>query len=227
MQTSKIHLKQIKNFPKKKRKWKRKSDEIIYENPKFARIQAVIVVCEKNKSCYDTIVFIEPSVNAIIVAVDEEEKIYLHFQKRPSVMKDTHHIILPNNLNIDIKKLGRPSREVPRGGFDKDRDEDPRDAAKYELEEETGIVKDKKDFEGIGKINFNTAYVVSNIPVYMVKVNKGRDTKKPAREPSEKIWGGSWFSKKEIEKMIKNKEIFCAVTLAALNLAFQHLENKK
>jgi len=81
----------------------------------------------------------------------------------------------------------------------------------------------RKDLKLIGRINPNTAYYVSTYPVYMAKINTKERIVKRKKEKGEKIKKGKWYSIRVVKKMIKKNKIFCAATLAALNLAFQHL----
>lgn len=210
-----------------KTEWKRgkdKKDFLVCENPKFAKVAAIMV--SKLKTWHDEIMFIEPSLNVIVVPVYQSKEIYLHKEYRPKVMKPGTEIKPYDFDSLKLKSLGMWSFEVPRGGFDL-KDKDPKNAAIREVEEETTIKLKSEDLLEIGKINPNTAYVVSNIPVYIAQCKDNQVTKRLSKEEKEKIKTGYWYTIGKIKNMIKDKKIFCAVTLAALNLVLQELELKK
>jgi ADP-ribose pyrophosphatase YjhB (NUDIX family) len=168
--------------------------------------------------------FIEPSLNVIVVPVYESKEIYLHEEYRPKVMKPDTSIRPYDFDSLKLKSLGMWSLEVPRGAFNL-KDEDSKNAAIREVKEETTI-KDlkRKDFLLVGNINPNTAYVVSNIPVYIAKCKSKKINPRLEPEEKEKIKAGKWYCIKEVKTMIREKKIFCAVTLAALNLILQKLK---
>ena len=85
----------------------------------------------------------------------------------------------------------------------------------------------KKDIRKIGEINSNTSYFISNLTVYIAKVRDKATFKKLSDEESNKISNGRWYSIKEVKGMIRKNKIFCALTLAALSMAFCNLKTQK
>jgi len=208
-------FKKIKYFPKLKKGWKKGRGDIIYENPQYGRIQAV-VNSTKIKH-YDTIIWIEPTGSGIVVMFNEKKRIYLHQEKRPAVARKKTNI-RPGKLSVDLSNLGMNSLEVPRGFYDK-KDKNSKTCIIREIEEETGIKIIEKNLKKIGEINPNTSYFTSNISVYIARVSNSIK-KDLDKEEKEKISNGQWYSVLEIKRMIREKKIFCAMTLSALNIAF-------
>jgi len=50
-------LKETKNFPKLKKGWKKGKGDVIYEDPLYGRIQAVIHCKDDGLANYDSIIF--------------------------------------------------------------------------------------------------------------------------------------------------------------------------
>jgi len=202
-------------------------DFLVCENPKYAKVVAIMI--SKLKKFHDEIMFVEQSQNVIVVPVLNSKEIYLHEEYRPKVMKANKKTIDPYKFDeSEIRSLGRWSFEVPRGSFDSEKDKDSKDAAKREVEEETDMKLKRKNLKEIGRLNFNTAYATSTMPVYMAICNK-KDLKKEEEikpEEKEKIGSRDWYSIKDVKEKIGNGEIFCGVTLAALNLALQKLDKR-
>ena len=209
-----------------KLQWKRGSSEadfLVCENPKISRVVA-IMVSELGEEHHDEIMFIEPSLNAIVVPVYKRKQIYLHEEYRYKVMREGVVIKQHEFDHVEIESLGRWSLEIPRGGFDSEQDRDPIDAAIREVEEESGLELKRKDIEEVGAINPNTAYTVSTIPVFMAKCGSQDISKELSPKEKEKIRNRKWYTIDEVKNMINENEIFCAVTLAALNLVLMKLE---
>jgi len=200
---------------------KSRHDSLVCENPKFARVEALMV--SELKVWHDEIMFIESPVNVIVVPVYKSKEIYLHEEYRPKVMKPRIEI-KPRQLDkLKLSSLGDWSLEVPRG-VSEIKDKSSWETAKRELKEETGL-ESIKEFKPIGKIDTNTAYVVARTPVFIaVCDDKKINEKVIKKEEKEKIKDGNFYTIGGIKNMIKNKRIFCGVTLAALNLVFLRLE---
>lgn len=221
---SKIKIRKIKKG--EYTEWVRgenRHDFLVCENSKFARVAALMVSESKPKMWHDEIMFIEPSVNAIVVPVFQSKEIYLHKEYRPKVMKPGIKI-KPRQLDkLKLSLLGDSSFEVPRG-VSEITDKSSWKTAKRELEEETGL-ESIKSFKPIGKINTNTAYVVARTPVFIaICNNKKINEKKIKKEEKNKINNRNFYTIETIKKMIGDEKIFCGVTLAALNLALQKLK---
>ncbi len=223
-------MRKIEKIKHIKRGWNLKTDvkegdltEVILENPKFQRIELVANIGEKGFS-HDQILSIEPTGSVIIILLDEKKnKIYLHTEYRPAIIKKGTPKIKRGNLKVSFLNLGRKSIETVRGfsegGW--------RKTAKKEIEEETGYKVTDRDLKRLGEINADTAFTVSNITVVLAKVNSKSKHKNLSKEEKEKILNWEWYKIKDVQNMIRKKEIFCALTLAALNFTFQELNSKK
>lgn len=216
-------LKRIKDCKKNiKRGWRLKKgrrEEIILENPEYGRVE-IVANC---KGGYDQIIYIEPTGGVIVVLVDEiKNKIYLHVEERPAVIKEGAPKIEKGKLDISLSNLGRDSIETVRGFSEGSWIE----TAVKEIKEETGIKLTENNLEKIGEVNSNTGFVVSNVSVVLGKTDSNNYLKEISGEERKKIKSRGWYKIEEIKKMIREKKIFCAYTLAALNIYFQSRERK-
>lgn len=214
-------LKESRCFPEKKKAWKKGKGDVVYENPKYGKIQAVWSCDEKNNPRYDRILIIEP-VGAIGVPINQDNKIGLLSIYREVLKKGKKPSVEPGNLNTNLSDLGRTSIEVPRGYPEKG--ETYSQTVKRETEEElqAKVIKIKR----IGETNPGTAFFPYSLPVFLVRVNSNKEPGNHFPDSDEKIIKVNWYTIKEIKKMIKRKKIFCGFTLAALNFLFQYLDNQ-
>jgi len=214
-------LKESKYFPKKEKEWKKGKGDIIYENPKYGRIQAVWHCDEKGNPKYDSILIVGP-LGTIGVPINQDNEIGLLSIYKEVFKKRKKQYIKPGNLNINLSDLGRESIEVPRGYPEKG--ETPSQTVKRETEEElqVRVIKTKR----IGEANSATTFFANGLPVFLVKVDSNKKPVKRPPDSDERITKINWYTVKEVKKMIKEKKIFCGLTLAALNLLFQHLDEE-
>jgi len=216
-------IKKIKDCGKKiKRGWKLKSadpNEIILENPKYGRIE-VVANCFGG---YDQIIQVEPSGSAIIVLADESKnKIYLHTEHRPAVIKNNAPKIKKGNLYIPFDYLGGDSIETVRGYSEGDWLK----TAVREIKQETGYNVTKKDLKKLGYIIKDTLTTAFNLTVVLAKHDSRDKFRKLSKEESRKIKNRKWYPLEEVKEMIRKNKIVCALTLAALNLYFQKINKK-
>lgn len=199
--------------------WQRGRGDKIYENPKFGRIQAVVITKEDGTPLYDQIIWIEP-VGAVTVPINLKGEIGLQEVERPVILKeDVEPYNRPGQLDVNFADLGRKILETPRGFPVKS--EKPIETALRESSEE--LQKVVIELKKIGEINPNTAFFVNSIPVYLARINSDLPAKIPP-DLNERILKVSWYSLAEIKRMIREGKIICGFTLAALALAIQHLE---
>jgi len=211
-------LKKIKECEKNiRRGWKIRNadpDEIILEDPKYGRIE-IVANCEGG---HDQICQISPTGAAIVLLVDElEDKIYLHTEERPAVMKENGPQIKENDLYIPFDYLGRDSIETIRGYSEGSW----KDTAKKEIKDEAGYDVVENDLEELGHINKDTTTVASYITVVLARHNSREEFKELNEEEKQKIKNRKWYKTEEVKEMIRKNQIFCALTLAALNVYFQ------
>lgn len=197
-------------------KWDRVDENQVYENPQFCSIQAVVICKDDGTPLYDQVVVVEP-VGAVTIPVNLEGKIGLQTVFRPVILAEgIDPYVAPGNLAINPSDLGRVSIEVPRGFPIKG--EKPGETAFREASEE--LQKLVISAKQIGEVNPNTAYFVHSTPVFLVEVDSTRLTDIPP-DVNEKIFKVDWFSREEVEALVREGKIFCGFTLAVLNLAFQ------
>ncbi len=192
----------IKKNPKFVPEWKAHPHGGLY-NPKFGSVERVVIEEDDGKILYD-----QYQINEVVGAV-----IIPYYKKGGKL-----YIGLITQLRCIIRepkteKQGNvKSIEVPRGfGIVGETSEK---TAIRELGEETSSVIKRLDF--IGLINPNTAfYIHIGIPVFAAEVDsdKRSDFKPDARE---KILRSHFCNKDEILKKIREKEIFCGISKAAL-----------
>ena len=125
---------------------------------------------------------------SVIAAVNDENKICLLLQYRHA--------------------LGKSIWELPAGCLDEN--EPPLEAAKRELEEETGYIA--SDWAELGKISPSPGFSNEILYLFLAKnLSKGQLNLDEAE-----VIEAHWFSMEEIQKMALNHEIEDAKTLALL-----------
>lgn len=170
------------------------SSRVVYQNPWITVHEDATVGADGSEGIYG---YIESKDSCMIVAVDENEKIYL------------------------VRSFRHPSRsygwELPGGGGE---GQDLLEASKRELEEETGILA--KSWEILGE-----AYVCNGLLTEKMAVHLARDlsfdgTKEQSDEQFESM---QFFSPEEIDDMIRGGEINDSQTIAGLH--YYHLWKKE
>lgn len=212
-------LKKIRDCDKIiKRGWKLTNpnpDEIVLENPNYIRIE-VVANCDGG---YDQIVRVEPSgAVAVVLADRKKDKIYLHTEKRQAVLKESGLKIKKGELFVPFDHLGEDSIEIVRGFGEGDW----KDTAMAELKEEAGYDVPKNNLKRLGRIVADTGTDAHNTAVVLADFDSQKPPHKLTKEETKKISKGKWYSIKEVKELIKENKIFCARTLAALNIYFQN-----
>ncbi len=124
-------------------------------------------------------------------------------------MKDDEHILLVKQYRYPLKHV---NIELPAGKLEKD--EDPNEACKRELEEETGYKA--KSWKSLGYINTTPGICTEKLYLYLAK-----DLEFVGEHPDEgEILKCFEYKLSDIFEMIKNGEINDAKTICALTRAF-------
>ncbi|WP_330173133.1 NUDIX hydrolase [Streptomyces sp. NBC_01498] len=116
--------------------------------------------------------------------------------------------------------IGQVSLEFPRGGCEAG--EDPAVAAVRELREETGFDCAPSDLRSLGVIHAETGLIESAVHVFAAEIHPAGPADAPAvAEPEgmESVTRPVWVSRTEMAKWLRNGDVSCGVTLAALALA--------
>ncbi|MET4921411.1 NUDIX hydrolase [Streptomyces sp. PSRA5] len=116
--------------------------------------------------------------------------------------------------------IGGVSLEFPRGGCEAG--EGLAVAAARELREETGFDCSPSALRSLGVIHAETGLIESDVHVFVAEVRPtGSAGAPPAAEPEgmESVARPIWVSRTEVAKWLRNGNVTCGVTLAALALA--------
>lgn len=162
------------------------SSEVIYDG-KVIHVRKDKVLCPNGKESYREIVDHHGGVGVLAFL---DGKIALVKQYRYAYQEELY--------------------EMPAGKLEKD--EDPSEGGKRELEEEVGYVADK--FEYLGKMYPSCGY--TNEIIYLYKAENLRKTHTHLDE--DEFVEVYWFSLEEIKKMVKEGQIVDAKTICALYL---------
>lgn len=166
--------------------WQTKSSKIVHENPWYRIRQDKVIRPNGEPGEFNVI---EDADAVFIIPVTDDGKIlFVHLYRYPTQMD---------------------SWEIPAGGIDAG--EQPLQAAKRELIEETGMTAD--EWQDLGKIQINNS---KNTAIGTVFVCRGLQHGQKHDQAEEGITKTLAFMRDEIKQMIANDEITDASTLAPL-----------
>lgn len=175
--------------------WKKLSSEIVYQNKWYSIRKDKVIRPDNKEGEYNVLV---GSAAVFIVALNEKQE-----------------IILINSYRYPTERF---SIEVPAGGVE---DEEPIDAAKRELEEETGMVA--KKWTPLGEFQMANGY--SNGMGYTFLAEELTETGNN-KQAEEGILGIQKATFLEVFQMIKSGEITDGKTIVAISMAAIKLEIK-
>ncbi|MBU0649224.1 NUDIX hydrolase [Patescibacteria group bacterium] len=193
--------------PGKEPGWKRGEGDVVLYHPTYGEIRHVWVCDKEGKPHHDQFLHNEP-IGAVTMPMRKDGKVGFITADRPCFPPGKEHFPLK-----DFEVLGCESLELPRG-FPK-KGERSEQTAKREGAEEIG--SPILEVSEIGQITPNTTFNPHRIPVYLAKIDEDFVGEVPP-DVNEKILGKVFLSKDEIMEKLKNQEIFCGFTLAALSL---------
>lgn len=190
--------------------WNKGEGDVVLVNPALGKVVHVAVCNDEGKPLYDQFLHAEP-VGAVTVPMNSEGKIGIITVARPTAKPGTYNY--PNFEN-NLSNLGWESIEVPRG-FPRKGEIGAQTAAR-EAGEELG--SPIKLIELLGEITPNTTFHPHRIPVYLAQVDENFTGPIPG-DVNEKILKVYWVTKSELLGMVKDNQIYCGMTMAAITLA--------
>ncbi len=128
------------------------------------------------------------------------------------VARDTGRVLLVHQERI---RVGRELWELPRGMAEVS-DPDPVATALRELREETGI--NAKAGEFLGMVFPDSGFLATEVAVGLVEV-AGEEVARDACDGE--VQAQRWFSKEQLDEMIRNGELRDSISLSALAVAAQ------
>lgn len=180
--------------------------DVLVDNAPYSKVYHVTVTTPQNEPLYDLATLAEPA-GAIALAVRKSGEIALIRQYRP----------VPANDPADHSAFDSPepsrhgffSMEVPRGFPEEG--ESFLNAAAREIREEVGV--DVTKCVLLGWLNFNTALVMTDLPVVLCLVGEEIGSE---RERAEVIEDVIWVEFDQLAEMVCSGKIRCGLTLSAV-----------
>ncbi|MBN1331456.1 NUDIX hydrolase [Candidatus Dojkabacteria bacterium] len=175
--------------------WKTLSSDVKYKNPWIEVVEDRVVMPNGKEGIYG---YLKKSPGVFVVAKDTDGGIYLVKQYRYVLKKEIY--------------------ELPAGTMTEN--DDILKVAKKELLEETGITA--QNFQNIGYYYAATGHETTKAYTVIATDLDNTKTTTKNQEGDELINLVKKVSPKELHQMIKNNEITCGLTLAALNQYFSY-----
>lgn len=185
--------------------------DVLVENDPFCRIHHVAICRPDGSPIYDMPARAEPR-GAISLAIDRNCKVALIEQWRPVPASAPFHRTYPDP---ELGSHGFLSLEIPRGF--PEQHETAGQAARREAEEELSC--SVLSVRPLGWTNFNTSFMLSDIPIFAVLVEPTRRVESHEEE-GEFIHEVSWWTLDALQEKVSCGEIRCGVTLASLAYLF-------
>lgn len=177
---------------KLKREWQKIDTKLVYKNPWIKVYEDKIIQPDGKKGIYG---YVDKPKGIFVVAQDKDGSIFM--------LKEYRYVIKKSVI------------QLPAGGVI---DANLVNDAKRELKEETGITA--KDWQYLGgfyvapghETCFIDVYLATNLDISNIKISN--------QEGNESILDIKKITLGKLKEMIKNNQIECGMTLAALNLFF-------
>lgn len=176
---------------------------IIFKNRNLGLVIYRFAVIEDDNSFqYDTFGIEQRSSNCVSVVVNQKNEICLLKEYR----------FMPEQYFFSC----------PRGFANYD-DETIVNCSLREIEEEIGEYELINSFE-LGELYQDTAFYISPIRVQLVKINFKKKSKLTDKQKEEDIEGIFFYPIQQVKKLIKENQITCGFTLAALSKYFAFID---
>lgn len=192
----------------------RGTGDVLIDNTPFNREYHLAVLAPDQRVVYDLPARCEPR-GAVAVPVDSRGRVALVRQWRAVPAATGAESAFP----LDVTRVGRRgfwSVEVPRGFPEEG--EAGADAVRRETQEETGFAV--LAVVPLGWANFNTAIMLSDQPVFLVRVDENVRMEGGFEEEGEKISGLQWYTVEELKRLVRSGKLRCNITLGALSHVF-------
>jgi len=167
------------------------------ENPKFGSLSHIVVCKDDGTPIYDQYM-IEEQPGSIVVPYDKKDgitRVGLVTQERP------------------VPK--REYAELPRG-FGRE-DETALQTAYRELLEETGLRVSKEGVRLLGRININSSFYKTDVPIIAIGFENLDEMGNPEGDKfAEKLIKAAPYDHDQIKDLIASEKLECAMTQAAL-----------
>jgi 8-oxo-dGTP pyrophosphatase MutT (NUDIX family) len=186
--------------------WKRTATAIL-ENTHYGSLRHRMVVDAAGNPLFDFPQLIEPGGVAVL-PVTVAGTVGLVLAERPGMLKRSPRGTYPD-YNVP-EDFGRLVWESPRGYLEPG--EDLQAAAARELLEETGIVA--SELRSVGETNSNSAILATSISLHLARTPAM--SSRAAAQASEGLRELRYFRWEEINRLIDDGELVCAITMALL-----------
>lgn len=182
--------------------------DVLLDNDPYNQVLHVVVCDAQGAPLYDVPARAEPR-GAIALAVDRQGRLGLLEQWRAVPAARPWQSAYPAPTPA---RHGFFSWEVPRGF--PDAQESSLQAARREVGEELGCRAVRA--QPLGWCNLNTTFSLTDLPIYLVLVDRDQADARHGDDPHESIRQVRWWEEGALRQAIARGELRCGVTLAAL-----------
>ena len=177
----------------------------LLENSAFGSIRHRLVLSRTGEPLYDFPHILEPG-GAAVLPLTKDGQAGLIRVERPALLKcellgSYPDFVVPGDF-------GRIVWEAPRGG--RDGNEDPRETARRETREETGLRLG--ELTHVGAASTNSALLATNVDLFLAFVDDAQAN--PPTRIAEGIREFRFFNLREIRRLMEAGEFICSISQA-------------